>query len=61
MTQLCINGAGVATPPNFLIEKEIANNTLIQLLPKWEVEWSRFHFTQFGPIMYIKTSVPNDY
>jgi len=38
MTQLCINGAGVATPPNFLIEKEIANNTLIQLLPKWEVE-----------------------
>jgi len=38
MTQLCINGAGLATPPNFLIEKEIANNTLIQLLPKWKVE-----------------------
>jgi DNA-binding transcriptional LysR family regulator len=38
MTQLCINGAGIATPPDYLIEKEIENNTLIELLPNWQVE-----------------------
>jgi len=38
MTQLCINGAGVATPPDFLIEKEIENKVLVELLPKWQVE-----------------------
>lgn len=37
MTQLCINGAGIATPPDYLIEKEIENNTLIELLPNWQV------------------------
>lgn len=38
MTQLCINGAGIATPPDFLIESEIENNILIELLPNWQVE-----------------------
>lgn len=38
MTQLCINGAGVATPPDFLIENEIKNNILIELLTNWQVE-----------------------
>jgi len=38
MTQLCINGVGVATPPDFLIENEIKNNLLVELLPNWQVE-----------------------
>ncbi|PKH87204.1 LysR family transcriptional regulator [Colwellia sp. Bg11-28] len=38
MTQLCINGAGIATPPDYLIEKEIENNALVELLPNWQVE-----------------------
>lgn len=38
MTQLCINGAGIATPPDFLIEREIKNNVLVELLPNWQVE-----------------------
>jgi len=38
MTQLCINGAGVATPPGYLIESEIKNNLLVELLPNWQVE-----------------------
>jgi len=38
MTQLCINGAGIATPPDFLIEREIKNNDLVELLPNWQVE-----------------------
>jgi len=38
MTQLCINGAGVATPPDFLIKREIKNDLLIELLPSWQVE-----------------------
>ncbi|TWX65879.1 LysR family transcriptional regulator [Colwellia demingiae] len=38
MTQLCINGAGIATPPDYLIEKEIKNNALVELLPNWQVE-----------------------
>jgi DNA-binding transcriptional LysR family regulator len=38
MTQFCINGAGVATPPNFLIESELNNNILVELLPSWQVE-----------------------
>lgn len=38
MTQLCIDGAGIATPPNFLIESEIKDNVLVELLPDWKVE-----------------------
>jgi len=38
MTQLCINGAGIATPPDYLIEQEIKNSTLVELLPNWQVE-----------------------
>jgi len=38
MTQLCINGAGIATPPDYLIKSEIENNALVELLPNWQVE-----------------------
>jgi len=38
MTQLCISGVGVATPPDFLINNEIENNLLVELLPSWQVE-----------------------
>lgn len=38
MTQLCINGAGIATPPDFLVNYEIENGLLIELLPEWHVE-----------------------
>lgn len=38
MTQLCINDEGIATPPDFLIEREIKNNVLVELLPSWKVE-----------------------
>jgi len=38
MAQLCINGVGVATPPDFLINSEIENNLLVELLPNWQVE-----------------------
>lgn len=38
MTQLCINGAGIATPPDFMIKREIKNNVLVELLPNWQVE-----------------------
>jgi len=38
MTQLCINGLGVATPPDYLVEREIKDSVLIELLPTWQVE-----------------------
>ena len=38
MTQLCINDAGIATPPDFLVERELKNNVLVELLPNWKVE-----------------------
>lgn len=38
MTQFCINGVGIATPPDFLVETEINNKVLIELLPTWKVE-----------------------
>lgn len=38
MTQLCINGLGIATPPDYLVEQDVKNNLLIELLPNWQVE-----------------------
>lgn len=38
MTQLCINGAGISSPPTYLVERAINNNTLVELLPNWQVE-----------------------
>ena len=38
MTQLCMNGLGIATPPDFLVESEVQNNTLVELLTNWKVE-----------------------
>lgn len=38
MAQLCINGAGIATPPDFLINDALRTNALIELLPEWTVE-----------------------
>jgi len=38
MTQLCINGLGIATPPDYLIQQELAQKLLVELLPDWQVE-----------------------
>jgi len=38
MTQLSINGLGLATPPIYLVEKEIDQGTLVHVLPEWSVE-----------------------
>jgi len=38
MAEFCIHGLGVATPPNYLVERELKNKTLIELLPEWRVE-----------------------
>ncbi|MCL6414064.1 LysR family transcriptional regulator [Aestuariirhabdus sp. Z084] len=38
MTQLCLSGAGVATPPNYLVKAALARGELIELLPHWHVE-----------------------
>jgi DNA-binding transcriptional LysR family regulator len=38
MTQFCLLGCGIATPPDFLVEHAIKNKTLIELLPQWQVE-----------------------
>ena len=38
IAQLCINGLGIATHPDFLVESEVQNNTLVKLLTHWKVE-----------------------
>lgn len=38
MTQMCIEGVGVATPPKHLIEDELANEKLVHLFPDWKVK-----------------------
>ena len=38
MTQLCIDGVGVATPPDYLAEPAIEQGKLVRLLPEWEAE-----------------------
>ncbi len=38
MTQLCVCGLGLATPPNYLVDEALASGKLIEVLPEWCVE-----------------------
>jgi DNA-binding transcriptional LysR family regulator len=38
MTQLCIYGLGIATPPDYLVESALKSGDLIELLPAWKVD-----------------------
>lgn len=38
MTQLCLHGLGLATPPDYLVSNAITNGELIEVLPEWRVE-----------------------
>ncbi|WP_282608671.1 LysR family transcriptional regulator [Pelagibius sp. Alg239-R121] len=38
MTQLCLQGLGLATPPDYLVDREIAAGALIAVLPDWSVD-----------------------
>lgn len=38
MTQFCRHGLGLATPPAFLVDKDIQAGTLVKVLPDWQVE-----------------------
>ena len=37
MTQLCKEGVGVATPPEYLVKDHIQNGQLTHLFPEWQV------------------------
>lgn len=37
LTQLCICGLGLATPPTAMIENELERGTLVEVLPVWSV------------------------
>lgn len=38
MTQFCMYGLGVATPPEYLVTKSIKEKILIELIPEWKVD-----------------------
>ncbi len=38
MTQFCSLGMGLATPPGFLVEKQLKRGSLIEVLPDWSVD-----------------------
>ncbi|WP_321393960.1 LysR family transcriptional regulator [uncultured Desulfuromusa sp.] len=38
MTQFCLQGLGLATPPMHLVEKALNSNELVEVLPAWQVE-----------------------
>lgn len=38
MAELCVNGLGIATPPDYLVERALNNKALVELLPEWQVE-----------------------
>lgn len=38
LTEFCIQGAGIATPPTFLISRLLESGTLVELFPEWRVE-----------------------
>ena len=37
MTQFCILGLGLATPPDFLVEEPLTSGTLVEVLQEWQV------------------------
>ncbi|MCG8429502.1 MAG: LysR substrate-binding domain-containing protein, partial [Chromatiales bacterium] len=38
MTQFCLLGSGLATPPLFLIEEALDRGELVEVLPEWRVD-----------------------
>ena len=38
MTQLCILGLGLATPPDYLVNDPLAKGKLVEVLPEWQVD-----------------------
>ncbi|MFC3151659.1 LysR substrate-binding domain-containing protein [Litoribrevibacter euphylliae] len=38
LTEFCIQGVGIATPPTFLISRLLESGTLVELFPEWRVE-----------------------
>ena len=38
LAQLCSHGMGLATPPDYLIEKQLENGSLVEILPDWKVD-----------------------
>jgi DNA-binding transcriptional LysR family regulator len=37
MTQFCLQGCGLSTPPDYLVNKAIKDKKLVQLFPDWQV------------------------
>ena len=37
MTQFCILGLGLATPPDFLVDEPLTSGTLVEVLQEWQV------------------------
>jgi DNA-binding transcriptional LysR family regulator len=37
MTQFCLQGCGLSTPPDYLVNKAIKDKKLVQLFPNWQV------------------------
>lgn len=38
MTQFCLQGLGLATPPDYLVKNALNNEELLEILPEWQVE-----------------------
>lgn len=38
MTQFCLQGLGLATPPDHMVETSLQNGELVEVLPGWRVE-----------------------
>lgn len=38
MTQFCLHGLGLATPPDYLVMEALNNGELVEILPEWQVE-----------------------
>lgn len=38
LTEMCLNGLGIATPPDFLVTSRIESGDLVELFPDWQVE-----------------------
>ena len=36
--QLAVAGAGLSSPPDFLVEKDIQEGKLVEVLPAWQME-----------------------
>ena len=61
MTQLCIHGGGLATPPDFLIDKLIKQGELIEIFTQWQVEpipvyavWPQNSFSNSNAMLFLK-------